>query len=65
MAYSMKGCSYNDGKGGKGKKKTKTKAKKKNEFGAYNYPGGPSNPFVDEMSVVNKPKPKSPKKPKR
>ncbi len=59
MAYSMKGCSYNDGKGGKGKKKTK--AKKKNEFGAYNYPGGPKNPFVDEMAT----KPKSPKKPKK
>ena len=60
MAYKMRGCSYNDDKNKKKKNK-----KKKNEFGAYNYPGGPSNPFVDEMSVVNKPKPKSPKKPKR
>jgi hypothetical protein len=61
MAYKMRGCSYNDDKN---KNKNKKK-KKKNEFGAYNYPGGPNNPFVDEMSVVNKPKPKSPKKPKR
>ena len=37
MAYSMKGCSYNDGKDGKGKKKTKTKAKK-SYYGASNYP---------------------------
>lgn len=59
MAYKMRGCSYHDDKNKKKKKK------KKNEFGAYNYPGGPSNPFVDEMSVVNKPKPKSPKKPKK
>jgi hypothetical protein len=27
---------------------------KKNEFGATNYPGGPDNPFVDEMSVPEK-----------
>ena len=60
MAYSMKGCSYNDGTGGKGKKKTKTKAKK-SYYGASNYPGGPKNPFVDEMAT----KPKSPKKPKK
>jgi len=28
---------------------------------SYNYPGGPKNPFVDEMAT----KPKSPKKPKK
>ena len=27
---------------------------KKNEFGATNYPGGPDNPFVDEMSIYEK-----------
>ena len=41
-------------------KKTKTK-EKKSYYGASNYPGGPKNPFVDEMAT----KPKSPKKPKK
>jgi predicted ribonuclease toxin of YeeF-YezG toxin-antitoxin module len=35
--------------------KDKAKAKaKKSYYGADNYPGGPNNPFVDEMSVVGK-----------
>ena len=33
--------------------KAKAEAKaKKSYYGASNYPGGPSNPFADEMSVV-------------
>ena len=39
--------------------KAKAEAKaKKSYYGASNYPGGPSNPFADEMSVVGKDKKK-------